>query len=97
MEHPATPRDGSLASVWKTEEIKFFRSLPNASEILLHQCVFGAASRKDTKLFGINCNFNAALAKFNHNGRCPGIGNGHIHEPLGGRNDDGTFKTAKAK
>eukprot|EP00973_Karenia_brevis_P083644 11604861-Karenia_brevis.AAC.1 len=78
--------------------MKYLISLPNIFLTGIHQCAFGAASRKDTNILSINYNFGCTIRQHcTHNGRCPGLGPTHTHVSRIGRDANGLWNTAPSK
>ena len=99
LEHPQFPTwctKGSPASIWATEALIILKNLGCFSVVSFDQCTVGALGKKPTTLLLLRLpRVRDKLLGRGRSGRCnhqPGA-----HVALIGREEDGTFHTAKAK
>ena len=99
LEHPQFPTwcaRGSPASIWATEALIILKNLGCFSVVSFDQCTVGALGKKPTTLLLLRLpRVRDRLLGRGRSGRCnhpPGA-----HVALIGREEDGTFHTAKAK
>ena len=99
LEHPQYPTwmpQVSSASIWTLDTVRYFRRMHCVSIVSFDQCTCGALGRKPTTLLLVRLpEVRDQLLMKGDWGRCnhaPGT-----HGPLIGRQEDGTFHTAKAK
>ena len=99
MEHPKTTYDARMAaSSWLLPEIQHISTLPDVTIVHLDQCMLGQIAVKPTTLFCVRAEHTATLINQVPNAcRCNHHAGYHQPDELLGRNEDGTWKTAKAK
>ena len=99
IEHPQFPtweRTRSLTSIWCLKAVKLMKRLRCVSVVSFDQCVCGASAKKPTTLLVIRMpQVRSNLLQLGNMGRCPHAAG--AHQPLIGKQDDGSFATARAK
>ena len=99
MEHPQFPvwqRNNEAASVWTLEVVRYLRTLQCVTILSFDQCVCGADAKKPTTLLLLRLHgVRERILRQGDGGRCPHSPGSH--EALIGRQNDGTFHTARAK
>ena len=97
FEHPQWPAwlaAARPASVWISAPLIMLSKLGCVSTVSFDQCVLGTPFRKPTTILLVRLHsFRQAVLNFGQNGRCCH----QTHEALKGRQQDGSFATAKAK
>ena len=82
-------------SVWITPWMRQLRRLKCCSVVSFDQCIFGVDIKKPTTLLLVRLrSVREAILKLGRCGRCAHAG-GHV--ALKGREEDGTFRTARGK
>ena len=95
MEHPDIPRDPSFASVWRTSlHRNLIAELPNSTEHHIQQWRYGSISVKPTLLRAIGFRPAMTWAVLRAHELPDAVYPSH---QLGGRDNNGHFKTAAAK
>ena len=99
MEHPSTVNDHRRApSSWLLPELRHVQNLPTVTMVHFHQCMLGQISVKPTTLLCVNAAHTATLiSQVPNHCQCNHPDGYHKHGELMGRNEDGTWRTAKAK
>jgi hypothetical protein len=99
IEHPQFPTwetNRSLTSIWCLKAIRLMKRLMCVSLVSFDQCVCGAAGRKPTTLLLVRLpTVRQRLLQLGNSGRCHH--HAGAHQALIGKQEDGSFQTAKAK
>jgi hypothetical protein len=99
LEHPQYPTwetTRSLTSIWCLKAIRLMKRLMCVSLVSFDQCVCGAAGRKPTTLLLVRLpTVRQRLLQLGNSGRCHH--HAGAHQALIGKQEDGSFQTAKAK
>ena len=99
IEHPQFPTwetSRSLTSIWCLKAIRLMKRLMCVSLVSFDQCVCGAAGRKPTTLLLVRLPaIRKRLLQLGNSGRCHHAAG--THQALIGKQQDGSFQTAKAK
>ena len=99
IEHPQFPtweKTRSLTSIWCLKAVKLMKRLRCVSVVSFDQCVCGANAKKPTTLLVIRMpQVRSNLLQLGNMGRCSHAAG--AHQPLIGKQADGSFATARAK
>jgi hypothetical protein len=99
IEHPQYPTwetNRSLTSIWCLKAIRLMKRLMCVSLVSFDQCVCGAAGRKPPTLLLVRLpTVRQRLLQLGNSGRCHH--HAGAHQALIGKQEDGSFQTAKAK
>ena len=97
LEHPAYPTwqlRKDPPSIWAWEMLRFLVRLECFSLVTLDQCIYQTPSKKPTSILLLRLpDFAALIRSRGRAGRCPH----HGHPPLIGLDEEGSFRTARAK
>ena len=93
MEHPAQPPKPESVSIWQVEEAQILREAPCSDQLAFHQSIHGAESKKPTSILVVRMQkirkyiFKNQLGEEESKGLLT----------LLGKDENGKFKTARAK
>ena len=97
MEHPATVNDHrQVASSWLLPELLHLQQSNDVTMVHFHQCMLGQISIKPTTLLCV-CMPQVQTRIQAITNQCQCNHGYQFHRALTGRNDDGTWRSAKAK
>jgi len=99
LEHPQFPlwaTHKNPASVWRSKEIRLLRTLACVGITSFDQCTLGCDAIKPTTILHVRLpELRRLLLAGGHGGRCNH--GAKAHERMAGRDENGEFRTARAK